>query len=69
MRVLHDHRACDRLRVLHRLIKLFFGNVLDILINREHQVLPGDRLMFDVGKPLLARVDRKLHLPRLAAQC
>jgi hypothetical protein len=37
--IFHDHRAGNRLRVVNRLIQFFFGDVLNVLVDGQDQVL------------------------------
>ena len=68
MRVLDNHRAGDRLRVVNRLLKFFLGDVLDVLVDGQDKVLARVRLRLDIGEPPPFRVDRDEHLSRTSAQ-
>src|SRR5580692_4561512 len=61
MRVHHDHRARDGLRVFHRLLKFALGDVLNLFVDRERDVVAGLGLLLNTAKPLLARIDRDHH--------
>ena len=68
MRVLDNHRAGDRLRIVNRLLKFFLSDVLDVLVDGQDKVLARVRLRLDIGEPPPFRVDRDEHLSRTSAQ-
>ena len=68
MRILHDHRACNRLRVVNRLIEFLLCNVLNVLVDGQDKVFARFRLLLHVGEPLPPRIDRDEHFPGAPAQ-
>src|SRR5208282_787978 len=68
VRILHDRRAGNGVRLFHPALQFPFGNVLDVLIDGEDDAIAGFGLLFHTGKPALARVDRNHQLAGLALQ-
>ena len=68
VRIFHDHGARDGVRFLHPALKFAFGDVLNILIDSKDDAVAGFGLLFNAGKPALARVDGNHQLAGLALQ-
>ena len=67
-RIFHHDRSCDRLRVLHPLIQFFLDDVLDRLVDGQHQILPGLGRLLDGAEPLAPGIDGDEFLAGNAAQ-
>ena len=57
MRILDNHRPRDSLRVVNRLLQFLLGDVLDILVDGQDEVVARVGLRLHIGEPLPARVD------------
>ena len=68
VRIFHDHRTSDSMALFHAALQFTLGNVLNVLINSEHDAIARLRFLFNAGKPALARVDGNHQLTRLALQ-
>src|SRR5260370_4303899 len=68
VRVFHDHRAGYGVRLLHPAVEFAFGDVLDVLIDSKGDAVAGLGLLFNTGKPALARVHGNHQLSGLALQ-
>ena len=68
VRIFHDRRAGDGVGLFHPALQFPFGNVLNVLIDGEDNAVAGFRLLFDTGKPALARVDGNHQLAGLALE-
>src|SRR5216684_2098569 len=66
--IFHDHRARDGVRLFHPAFEFPLGDVLNVLIDGEHDTVAGFGLLFNTGKPALARVDGNHQLAGLALQ-
>src|SRR5215467_5016946 len=67
VRVLNDDGAGNSLCVVDGLFEFFFSDVLDVLIDRQDNVLTGHGLCLDIREPLLAGVDRNEHFAGTSA--
>src|SRR5215469_14585539 len=65
VRIFHDYRARLGAALLHRGFQFALGDVLDLLIDSQNDVLAGIRLFFHAAEPLLAGVDLDKLLPGL----
>jgi hypothetical protein len=54
--------------LLHRGLQFALGYVLDLLVNREYDILTRLRLLFDAAKPFSPGIDGDQHFSRLAMQ-
>src|ERR1700721_3080775 len=68
MRILYDHGAGNRPRVMNRLLQFLLGNVLNILIDSQNEIFARLRLLLDVGEPLSPRIHRDGHFSGAPAQ-
>ena len=53
---------------MNRLVELFFGNVLDVFVDGQDEILARFGLGLDIGEPLFAGVDGDEHLAGLAPE-
>ena len=68
VRILDNHGAGNRLRVMNRLIEFLLSDVLNIFVNSQDEVVSRVGLSLDIREPLAAGVDGDKHLSRAAAQ-
>ena len=66
MRILDNDGAGNRLRVFDRLFEFAFDDVLDLLVDGQHQIVAGLGLLLDAREPFLAGIHGNLHAARLA---
>ena len=57
MRIFDDDGAREGVGLLHHRFQFTLGNVLDILVNGQDDVVPRLGLFLDAGKPVLVGID------------
>ena len=67
-RILNNHRASQRPGLLHGRFQLALHDVLDLFIDREHQIGSGFRLALYPPQPLPARIEGDQHATRFSSQ-
>ena len=68
MRVLHNNRAVQRLVLFHGVVERFFGNVLNFFVDRQLQVLAGQRLLQSAGERMTLGVEVAEHMAGSSVQ-
>ena len=68
MHILHNHGAIGRLRPLHHVIEGALGHELDVLVDRQFEILPRLRLAFGRPKTVVVRIHCRVLAPRNAVQ-
>ncbi len=67
-RIFHHDGSRDRLGVLHALLEFVLGDVLDRLVDSQHQVLPGIGRPLHPAEPFAPGINRDQFLAGNAAQ-